>query len=142
MSDLYGTYLISLDKTGRIRLPKTVATAFGKSGALCYGDGIFLELYPEKEWKNLTAKFRKNDEPWDRKITLPLTHRTESRVDIQLDKKSRITIPESHREYAELKPGEDVVLTGALTHLRLWTPEQYEKFKRRRSLELLSLSYR
>ena len=131
MPDLLGTFLARLDETGRFRLPMELAKLFGAEGALCYGEGNYLELYPQEEWQLLTGGYRKLQLPWPSDIAHQIVTRTGSYRQVFVKGKSRLTIPETHRDHVGMEPGKDIVIVGVLTHIQLWSVDEYEAEKKK-----------
>lgn len=134
MSDFFGTYSITLEKTGRFRFPGDIADSFGDTAYLCRWPGPCVKIYPEPEWheymESLRAlgKRRNREDEWE--IRTVFSSREEATIKL----KGRLTIPQELRDYAKLKAGEKIIVIGAMDHLELWASEDAYNAAMERSL--------
>jgi DNA-binding transcriptional regulator/RsmH inhibitor MraZ len=57
--------------------------------------------------------------------------RLQSRKEVQIQGKGRLTVPKEHRDYAELKEKE-ILLLGMLDHIRLSSVEKHKESEDKR----------
>lgn len=119
-----GVYNHTIDLKGRLIIPSRYRELLGEEFVLTKGLDGCLVIYPMEEWEAFESKLR----------TLPLTSknaRTFSRFFVagacpcELDKQGRILVPSSLREFAGLD--KDVVLTGNLTRIEIWSKEAWSR---------------
>ena len=115
-----GEYNHSIDAKGRLISPARFRELLGEEFILTKGLDGCLSVYPMDEWKAFEEKLR----------ALPLTNknaRTFTRffvagaTNCELDKQGRILVPQTLREFAGLD--KDVVLTGNLNRIEIWSKE-------------------
>jgi MraZ protein len=123
VAQFYGRYEHSLDQKGRVTLPARYREAFA--------DGVFvgqyrercLALWPPEEFEKQLADIAAVQ---DRSTA----DRNRARVFLagisqqELDRQGRVAIPRSLLEFARLDG--TVLLTGALDHLEIWNPSEWE----------------
>ncbi len=117
-----GEYNHTIDAKGRLIIPSRFRELLGEEFVLTKGLDGCLCIYPMEEWSAFEQKLR----------ALPLTNknaRTFSRFFVAgatpcvLDNQGRILIPQTLREFAGLE--KDVVLTGNLNRIELWSKEKW-----------------
>lgn len=117
-----GEYNHTIDAKGRMIIPAKFRELLGEEFVLTKGLDGCLSIYPMDEWEAFEQKLR----------ALPLTNknaRTFSRFFVagattcELDKQGRILVPVTLREFAGLS--KDVVLTGNLTRIEIWSKEKW-----------------
>jgi division/cell wall cluster transcriptional repressor MraZ len=127
MSDFLGTYLIKLEeKTGRIRLPLEFVKPAGNSVAVVYGQSNCVEIYPAKAWEKLLDDFQSRPKPWTDEYEGQLRRRTRSYKKAEVKANGRVAIPSEHREHADLKHYEDVMVIGMVDHIEVWSQAQFK----------------
>ncbi len=123
---------------GRIKLPAEWKSLFldpyqGQVVLSMLPEGC-LALWPRRLWEeDCSAVFR------DLRSGLPgavgareLTRLSGAfRRDLVLNDQGRIRIPESFRDHASLRPGEEIVLVGAESRVEIWDPRRWENEQRR-----------
>ena len=119
-----GEYSHTIDTKGRLIIPSKFRELLGEEFVLTKGLDGCLSIYPKEEWEAFEDKLR----------SLPLTNkdaRTFSRFFLagasscELDKQGRILIPQTLREFAKLD--KDVVLTGNLNRIEVWSKEKWSE---------------
>ena len=119
-----GEYNHTIDAKGRLIIPAKFRGLLGEEFILTRGLDGCLSIYPMDEWKTFEEKLR----------ALPLTNknaRTFSRFFVagatmcELDKQGRILVPQTLREFAGLE--KDVVLTGNLNRIEVWSREKWSE---------------
>ena len=117
-----GEYNHTIDAKGRLIIPSRFRELLGEEFVLTRGLDGCLSIYPMDEWAAFEEKLR----------ALPLTNkdaRTFSRFFVagattcQLDKQGRILVPQTLRQFAGLE--KDVVLTGNLNRIEVWSSEKW-----------------
>ena len=117
-----GEYNHTIDAKGRLIIPAKFREPLGEEFVLTRGLDGCLYIYPMDEWEAFEEKLR----------ALPLTNkdaRAFSRFFVagattcELDKQGRILVPQTLREFAGLI--KDVVLTGNLTRIEVWSKEKW-----------------
>lgn len=117
-----GEYNHIIDAKGRLIIPAKFRELLGEEFVLTKGLDGCLFIYPMDEWEAFEEKLR----------ALPLTNknaRAFSRFFVagatmcELDKQGRILVPVTLREFAGLS--KDVVLTGNLTRIEIWSKEKW-----------------
>lgn len=119
-----GEYSHTIDEKGRLIIPSKFREQLGTEFVLTKGLDGCLSIYPKEEWETFVEKLR----------TLPLNDknaRTFSRFFVagasmcELDRQGRILVPQTLREFAGLD--KDVVLTGNLNRIEIWSKEAWVK---------------
>lgn len=117
-----GEYSHTIDTKGRLIIPARFRDELGVNFVLTKGLDGCLSIYPQGEWEMFEQKLR----------NLPLTSRNArtftrffvaGATSCELDKQGRILVPATLREYAGLE--KDVVLTGNLNRIEIWSKEQW-----------------
>ncbi len=130
-----GTFFHNLDEKGRIAIPNKLRQKIEKEGEeeiliITQGFEGCLFAYPPMHWRELEKKAEEYS-------TISLTNRTaryfirffiEPAADCVLDKLGRIMIPQNLREYAKIK--KDVVISGAVDRIEIWSKEEWDKFNK------------
>ncbi|MBQ1801501.1 division/cell wall cluster transcriptional repressor MraZ [Lachnobacterium bovis] len=119
-----GEYSHTIDSKGRMIVPAKFREQLGNSFVVTKGLDGCLFVYSVEEWKNIEEKFRQ----------VPLTTKGArkftrfffaSAAMCELDKQGRILVPNSLREYAELK--KDVIFVGVLTRVEIWDKDKWQE---------------
>jgi division/cell wall cluster transcriptional repressor MraZ len=128
MSDFLGTYLITMEKTGRIRLPQALSDFLSDSDSvvLVYGERPCIEIYPPDVWRVLLDDFRKQPRPWSESFEWHVRQKTRSFKEVEIKQKGRLTVPQEHRTYARIEGGHDVLVHGMLDHIELWSQDRFK----------------
>ena len=117
-----GEYSHTIDAKGRMIIPSKFREELGENFVLTKGLDGCLSIYPNEEWKNFEEKLK----------ALPLNDKNAraflrffvaSATMCELDKQGRILVPGTLREFAGLN--KDVVLTGNLTRIEVWSKEKW-----------------
>nr|WP_330393079.1 division/cell wall cluster transcriptional repressor MraZ [Anaerostipes sp. 992a] len=117
-------YKHTVDTKGRLIIPAKFREELGENFVLTRGLDGCLFVFPEKEWDLFQEKLRQ----------LPVTFNKEARQYVrffttgagmtQLDKQGRILIPQTLREFADIK--KEAVIAGSLNKLEIWSKERWE----------------
>jgi MraZ protein len=119
-----GEHKHALDPKGRIIMPAKFRSALGERFVMTKGLDKCLFVYPLDEWQALAVRLK----------ALPITD-IEIRkfirfffagaFECELDKQGRALVPPNLREYAKLD--KDIVITGALTRIEVWSNEAWDE---------------
>lgn len=121
-----GRYDHIIDSKGRVSFPVKLRDIFFRD----YDDKIVLTnfdrclvAYPLQEWEKLEEKVRnlpllKEEVKWFQRYFIS------GAVDITIDKQGRILIPQTLRDFADLK--KDVVFVGQINNVEVWNKERWE----------------
>ena len=124
-----GKFEHTMDTKGRVAVPSklreelgcTFHVAIGASrdanGEVCK----YLVLYPDAVWQALEEKINALPSNQAAQADVMLAYAAQCELDAQ----SRILIPQSLRDYAEL--GKDVVITGSSNKAKLWDKATWER---------------
>jgi len=83
-----------------------------------------IKAYPQSRWLEIEENF-KNLKTKTKKMRRFFTNFIGNVAECELDKQSRIIIPQNLRDYAELE--KDVVLVGVLEHFEIWSEENWQR---------------
>lgn len=117
---------MTLDDSGRIKLPQEFVTAFSKGAVITLGERPCVEIYPVEAWRKIIKEFEQVQRPWPEEFEWQLRQKTMWYKETELKMKARITLPKEHREYARLKSNEEVLVVGMLDHLEVWSQDKYK----------------
>lgn len=125
---LLGEYKHTVDPKGRVAIPAKFREKFTAGAIVTRGLDHCLFVFSKSEWEILAQKI----------ISLPLAQ-ADSRAfarlmlsgatDVELDVQGRILIPDSLRNYAQMK--KQVVVTGMYTRVELWDTDAWEAYKKK-----------
>jgi len=125
---LLGEYKHTVDPKGRVAIPAKFREKFTAGAIVTRGLDHCLFIFSKSEWEILAQKI----------ISLPLAQ-ADSRAfarlmlagatDVELDVQGRILIPDSLRNYANVK--KQVVVTGMYTRVELWDVDVWEAYKKK-----------
>ncbi len=125
---LLGEYKHTIDPKGRVAIPAKFREKFTAGAIVTRGLDHCLFVFSKSEWEILAQKI----------ISLPLAQ-ADSRAfarlmlsgatDVELDVQGRILIPDSLRNYAQMK--KQVVVTGMYTRVELWDTDAWEAYKKK-----------
>ncbi len=124
-----GQFTYSVDSKGRISIPaklrKHVSPEANDTFIMTKGTDACIDVYPLDQWTQFEKKlldlnqFKPNDARFIRMILQNASEDT-------LDSQSRILIPQSLLEYAEIE--KEVLILGALKKIEIWSPKVYEEY--------------
>ena len=134
---LMGEYAHTIDAKGRVILPADFRAELGEHFFITKGLDRCLSIYGENEWAELEQKLRK----------LPITDpnaRTLVRIfsaagrPLECDRQGRFLVPGNLRIYAKLE--KEVVLTGMLNRVEVWSKAEWENCNTTETEELSNLA--
>lgn len=118
-----GRYEHSLDVKGRIILPARYRASFDTVAFVSKHNERCLAVWtPEAFERKLDEMEERLDRnPQERQMVRAWASGS---AEVELDKQGRLQIPAYLREYARLESG--VLVHGAITHIELWDPSEWE----------------
>ena len=124
-----GTYQRTIDSKGRLIVPSRLRDQLDRDQVVLtvWPDGC-LSMWSGEGWENLQSKLlaqrqsSANSRAAVRKIA-SMAHAD------QVDKQGRITVPQELRDQAAIT--REVVVTGALDHGEIWSPERWDAYQSR-----------
>jgi MraZ protein len=129
MASFLGTYKHSIDHKGRVSIPSRFRRSLSgdaeETFVILRGLESCVALYPLDEWRRMEERLRSRtyyDESNRRFQRRMLQHASHGALDAQ----GRVAIPPALLEHASLK--KEAVVSGALDHIEIWDPEQYERY--------------
>ena len=125
MGSYYGSYLHTLDAKGRVSIPSEMRKASGDVFVLTRGFEECLNLYPADEWE-LVEKELRDLRTTSREARYYVRQMMSTVRKVVVDGHGRITVPQTHREFAGLEG--EVLVNGVLEHIEIWNPARYEKY--------------
>jgi transcriptional regulator MraZ len=121
-----GSHERQLDDKGRVALPATYRAHLGEHCYLVKGTDKCVEVIPadffEQFGRELIAKVERGDLTLNRQRAL-----ASSAVLAAVDRQGRVNVDERLRVYAELTLESQVVVSGNLTRLEIWSPERFAR---------------
>lgn len=121
---LNGGYNNTLDEKGRVTFPAAFARAL-PSSALVITRGLeqCLWTYSPEKWRDFAGRLEVAD-PMKKDVRRVQRHFLGWAVDAEIDRSSRLAIPQSLREYAGLK--RDCVIIGVGQRIEIWDAAVYK----------------
>ena len=125
-----------LDANSRLKLSPRVLADFERRGGdivlHCLPEGA-LAVYPEEVFLEIRGS---EDHSARRAGESFVARRTMRRfgslsMDISISPQGRLTLPEHYRDYADLKPGAEVVIVGVEIGVEIWSRERWEEEQKR-----------
>ena len=125
---LLGSYTVTLDKSGRIKIPEKFRIALEKE----YGKDLFItsltdesvQVYPLPVWEALSGVSEEASlhlQPTVRKFMLRVNRKGNQ---VRIDSKGRILISQTLREKAKLE--DEVEVIGLSNHLEIWNKHKLD----------------
>lgn len=125
MSVFHGEFEHGLDEKGRIIIPLRCREPIQDELFLTRGLERCLWLFPWDTWEFISAKLGSLQLPY-REARL-LERALYAGTSGHLDRQGRLLLPPSLREFAELQPGEPVIIVGVKNRLELWNPHRWRE---------------
>jgi MraZ protein len=121
-----GEYAHKLDKKGRLLIPKKFREDLQDGAVVTRGLDNCLFLYTQEEWGELAEKLA--DLPFSQANSRAFTRlMLAGAMDVEVDSKGRIIIPEYLRDFAEFD--KEVVVAGLYDRLELWDKSLWQEYK-------------
>jgi len=122
-----GEYRYSLDEKGRLMIPAKIRTEIsGNVLVMTRGIDKCLWLFPPEEWTDISEKLLGSFSIFQKKARLIHRRIIAPAQETEIDRTGRITIPQTLREYANLK--KDCIIIGMLKRLEVWDDDVYRSY--------------
>ena len=122
-----GEYRYSLDEKGRLMIPAKIRTEIsGNVLVMTRGIDKCLWLFPPEEWTDISEKLLGSFSIFQKKARLIHRRIIAPAQETEIDRTGRITIPQTLREYANLK--KDCIIIGMLKRLEVWDEDVYRSY--------------
>ena len=121
-----GEYKHTMDSKGRIVIPSKFRDELKQGCVVTKGQDNCLQILTRKSWKNEAESM----------AGLSKTNKTSRQimrsvfsgaVDTSIDSAGKILIPETLREYAYMRLGEAISITGSGPVIEIWSTKQWKK---------------
>jgi len=117
-------YRHTVDTKGRLIIPAKFREEIGDQCYLTRGLDGCLFLFPEKEWEEFEGKLRQLPVTFNKDARQFVRFFTTGATNGQFDKQGRILIPQTLREFADIR--KEVVVAGSLNKLEIWSKERWD----------------
>ncbi|MEE1312522.1 MAG: division/cell wall cluster transcriptional repressor MraZ [Lachnospiraceae bacterium] len=117
-------YRHTIDTKGRLIIPAKFREELGENFVLTRGLDGCLFVFTETEWSIFENKLRQLPVTFNKEARQYVRFFTTGASTIQLDKQGRILIPQTLREFADIK--KEAVIAGNLNKLEIWSKERWE----------------
>jgi len=138
MADFLGKFVVRIEPSGRVGLPRQLAYIFGELGYLrtCL-DGLYhyVELFSEQGIKTLSDFYKGKSLPRDDEDKWNFREFSEDLVPVTIQGKSRLTLPKEIREHGGFSPEKELLMIGGGECVELWDPETYNAARAARNQE-------
>ncbi len=119
-----GEFDRSVDGNGRVALPTTFRDDLGSRCYVTANPEGYIAVTTEENFdlmaENLLVEVRAGTRPASAQRDFGRTSQL-----VTIDKHSRITLDETTRKHAGIRPGAQAVIVGALSELQVWRPSRY-----------------
>ncbi len=112
-----GSYKYSVDSKNRISIPVKFRILLGERPILTKGPDGCLWLFSEEQWNLIIAKASES--------TTLQRFFLASAVECEFGTRGRCLLPDDLRRYAEIKPGDEVVLAGMINRVEIWSASRW-----------------
>ncbi len=130
MSSFKGRYEYILDSKGRLSIPaklrKSLPPDAHDTFVVTRGVEKCLYVYPLDEWRHQEEKLHSLNQYLEKHRYFVRTLLMWASDELLLDSQSRISIPKSLLEFAEIE--KEVVIIGALEKIELWNPKTLNEY--------------
>jgi MraZ protein len=124
---LTGEFKYSLDDKGRLMIPARMRSAIvGNVLIVTRGVEKCIWLFSPEEWKRISQDMLLSSSLFHEKARLIQRRILAPAQEIEIDKSGRISIPQTLREYANLK--KECIILGMLKYMEIWDEENYLEF--------------
>ncbi len=122
-----GEFRCSLDEKGRLLIPARMRTEVaGNMVVLTRGVENCLWLFPPEEWKSFSEKLIGSTSLFQEESRLIQRRMIAPAQENEIDKAGRIVVPQTLREYADLK--KDCIILGLQKYMEIWSEASYEAY--------------
>ena len=120
-----GEFRHTIDAKGRLIVPSRLRVELKEDQVVLskWLDGC-IAMWSQAGWDELERNLREQNNA-DARARAVLRGIAAGAHTDAIDKQGRITVPQGLREYAGI--GRDAVVTGALSHGEIWSPERWEQ---------------
>ncbi|MFI3167471.1 MAG: division/cell wall cluster transcriptional repressor MraZ [Bacillota bacterium] len=131
------TYYHQLDGKGRLRLPAKLRAELGGSFILMPGMNNTITIKPQSAYHDMCEKYSKYDEN-DVELQEVISEIMGSIKQVEEDSQGRFVIPQKYLAQAGIE--KNVVIKGVLNRIEIWSEENHENRKTKRSMnEMLTM---
>ncbi len=124
-----GQFTYSIDDKGRLAIPaklrKHITPESNDTVVIVKGFSRCVDLYPLAEWQKIEEKLLQLN-LFNEQHTKFLRMLSSYAADDKMDSQSRILIPKTLLEYAEIE--KEVIILGALKKIEVWNPKNFENY--------------
>jgi MraZ protein len=122
-----GEFRCSLDEKGRLLIPARMRTEVaGNEVILTRGVENCLWLFPPEEWKTFSENLIGSTSLFQEKARLIQRRMIAPAQETEIDKAGRIVIPQTLREYADLK--KECLILGLKKYMEIWSEVAYQGY--------------
>jgi MraZ protein len=122
-----GEFRCSLDEKGRLLIPARMRTEVaGNVVILTRGVENCLWLFPPEEWKTFSDKLIGSTSLFQEESRLIQRRMIAPAQETDIDKAGRIVVPQTLREYADLK--KDCIILGLKKYMEIWSESSYQAY--------------
>ena len=122
-----GEFRCSLDEKGRLLIPARMRTEVaGNEIILTRGVENCLWLFPPEEWKTFSENLIGSTSLFQEKARLIQRRMIAPAQETEIDKAGRIVIPQTLREYADLR--KDCLILGLKKYMETWSETAYQAY--------------
>jgi len=122
-----GEFRCSLDEKGRLLIPARMRTEIaGNEVVLTRGVENCLWLFPPEEWKTFSENLVGSTSVFQEKARLIQRRMIAPAQETEIDKAGRIVIPQTLREYADLK--KECLILGLKKYMEIWSEVDYQAY--------------
>ncbi|MGD0723950.1 MAG: division/cell wall cluster transcriptional repressor MraZ [Spirochaetia bacterium] len=122
-----GEFRCSLDEKGRLLIPARMRTEVaGNEIILTRGVENCLWLFPPEEWKTFSENLIGSTSLFQEKARLIQRRMIAPAQETEIDKAGRIVIPQTLREYADLK--KECLILGLKKYMEIWSEVAYQEY--------------
>ena len=119
-----GEYHHTIDDKGRLTIPSKLREELGDKIVITKGLDGCLFLYPIREFKSITEKYKELPNTKDARNYLRFF--LSGAMEIEFDKQGRINISQPLIKFASLV--KDCVIIGVNERLEIWSSDKFDKF--------------
>ncbi len=121
---LMGKYQNSIDGKARMIIPAKLRDEFHGVCVLTTGMDKCLYVYPMKDWEEFVSRMK--DIPrTDEAARAFIRNFFANAITCEIDRQGRVTIPQDHREYANIQ--KDLITVGNFEKLEVWAKEEWDR---------------
>jgi MraZ protein len=122
-----GEFRCSLDEKGRLLIPARMRTEIaGNEVILTRGVENCLWLFPPEEWKTFSENLIGSTSVFQEKARLIQRRMIAPAQETEIDRAGRIVIPQTLREYADLK--KECLILGLKKYMEIWSEVDYQAY--------------